>query len=107
MDRIKRLTLSLAKRTARSDLVQNLIRDLKSLRALWNWLYLALYVFLCVWAALHHPEHLSTALTVTGGIVSVVFTGYIFSKAYEKKNGLNGNNHVPPPEPGVENDAGD
>lgn len=42
MDRIKRLTLSLARKTARSDLVQNILRDFKSLRALWNWLYMAL-----------------------------------------------------------------
>ena len=43
MDRIKRLTLSLARKTARSELAQNLIRDLKSMRALWNWIYMALY----------------------------------------------------------------
>lgn len=94
MDRIRRLTLSLARKTARSDLAQNLIRDLKSLRALWNALYLALYVFLCVWTALHHPEHLATAITVTGGVVSVIFSGYVLSKTYEKiKNG--GNGHPP------------
>ncbi len=105
MDRIKRLTLALARRTARSDLVQNLLRDLKSLRALWNGLYLSLYVFLCVWTALHHPEHLSTAITVTGGIVSVVFTGYVLTKTYEKVN--NGNNHAPPGGQGGENGAAD
>lgn len=107
MDRIKRLTLSLARKTARSDIIQNVLRDLKSLRAMWNWLYLALYVYLCVWVALHHPDHLSTALTVTGGIVSVVFTGYVFSKTYEKiKNGNGNENHQPPPT-ADENGAGD
>jgi len=105
MDRIKRLTLALARNTARSDLAQNLIRDLKSMRALWNVLYLALYVFLCIWTALHYPEHLGTAITVTGGVVSVIFSGYVMSRAYEKvKNGGNGNGHPPN---GEENGAGD
>lgn len=105
MDRIKRLTLSLARKTARSDLAQNLVRDFKSLRALWNALYLALYVFLCVWTALNYPEHLSTAITVTGGVVSVIFSGYVLSKTYEKiKNGGNGNGHSLN---GEENGAGD
>ena len=71
------------------------------------WLYLTLYVYLCVWVALHHPDHLSTALTVTGGIVSVVFTGYVFSKTYEKvKNGNGNGNHQPLPTNGEENGAG-
>lgn len=93
MDRIKRLTIKLARKTIKTDFIQNIIRDLKSLRAVWNYFYLALYAFLCVWTAFKHPEHLSTAITVTGGIVSVVFTGYVLSKTYEKKNGLNGNEH--------------
>lgn len=92
MDRIKRLTLKLAKKTIKMDFIQNIIRDLKSLRAVWNYFYLALYGFLCIWTALRAPEHLSTAITVTGGIVSVVFTGYVLSKAYEKKNGFNNGN---------------
>ena len=105
MDRIKRLSLSLARKTARSDLAQNLVRDFKSLRALWNALYLALYVFLCVWTALNHPEHLSTAITATAGVVSVIFTGYVLSKTYEKVKNGNGN-HKPQP-PGGEHEAGD
>lgn len=95
--------------TAKSDVVQNFIRDLKSLRALWNALYLTLYVFLCIWTALHHPEHLSTAITVTGGVVSVIFTGYVLSKTYEKvKNGNgNGNGYHKPQPPGGDHEAGD
>jgi len=88
MDRIKRLTLSLARKTARSDLAQNLIRDLKSMRALWNWIYMALYVWICVWTVLYHPNAISTVVTVTGSVVSVIFTGYVMSKSYEKvRNG--------------------
>jgi uncharacterized membrane protein (DUF485 family) len=106
MNRIKRLTLSFARKTLKTDFAQNLIRDLKSLRTLWNILYLSLYVFLCVWTALYHPEHLSTAITVTGGIVSVVFAGYVLTKTYEKvKNGNGNGNHKPTG--GDENDASD
>lgn len=65
--------------------------------AITYYVYLALYVFLCVWTALYHPEHLSTAITVTGGIVSVVFAGYVLTKTYEKvKNGNGNGNHKPP-----------
>lgn len=84
MREIKRLTLTLARRTLRSDLAQNLIRDLKSLRALWNWIYMALYVWICVWTVLYHPNAISTVVTVTGSVVSVIFTGYVMSKSYEK-----------------------
>lgn len=68
----------------KSDFAQNLARDIKSLRALWNWLYLALYAWICVWAVLHHPESVNTAITVTGSVVSVIFTGYVLTKTYEK-----------------------
>lgn len=75
-------------RLVKSDFAQNLARDIKSLRALWNWLYLALYAWICVWAVLYHPETISTAITVTGGVVSVIFTGYVLTKTYEKtRNG--------------------
>lgn len=103
MDRIRRLTLSLARRTAKSDLAQNLIRDLKSLRALWNWVYMALYVWICVWTVLHHPDVIPTVVTVTGGVVSVIFSGYVLSKTYEKIKNGNGNGHAN----GGENGSGD
>lgn len=41
MDRIKRLTLALAKNTFESDFAQNLMRDLKSLRTTWNYVLCA------------------------------------------------------------------
>lgn len=96
MDRIRRLTVSLARKTAKSDVVQNLLRDFKSLRALWNWLYMALYAWMCVWTVLHHPDSVSTAITVTGGVVSVIFTGYVLTKTYEKVKNGNGNQSSPP-----------
>jgi hypothetical protein len=105
MDWIKRLTLTLARNTARSDLAQNLIRDLKSMRALWNWIYMALYVWICVWSVLRHPDTIPTVITVTGGVVSVIFSGYVLSRTYEKiKNGGNGNGH---PHNGEGNGASD
>ncbi|OGS08245.1 MAG: hypothetical protein A2270_10465 [Elusimicrobia bacterium RIFOXYA12_FULL_51_18] len=106
MDRIKQLTLALARNTFKSDLAQNLMRDIKSLRTLWNWLYMALYAWICVWTVLYHPDAIPTVVTVTGGVVSVIFTGYVLTKTYEKvKNGNGNGNHKPPG--GDENDASD
>jgi hypothetical protein len=68
----------------KSDFAQNLSRDFKSLRALWNWFYLALYAWICVWAVLHYPDSINTAITVTGSVVSVIFTGYVATRSYEK-----------------------
>lgn len=111
MDRIKRLTIELATKTANSDFVRNLMRDIKSLRALWNWVYMALYVWICVWTVLYHPDAITTVVTVTGGVVSVIFTGYVLTKTYERvKNGNgNGNVHGPAGDPqgGDENGASD
>lgn len=67
-----------------TDLVQNLLRDLKSLRVLWNYIYMALFVWMDVWTMLYHPAAIPTALTVTGGVVSVIFTGYVLTTTYEK-----------------------
>ena len=106
MDRIRRLTIELATKTANSDFVKNLMRDIKSLRALWNWVYMALYVWICVWTVLYHPDAIATVVTVTGGVVSVIFTGYVLTKTYERvKNGNgNGNGHG---QGGDENGASD
>lgn len=76
-----------------SDFAKNLARDLKSLRALWNWIYMALYVWICVWTVLKHPDAISTVVTVTGGVVSVIFTGYVCSKTYERVQNGNGAAH--------------
>jgi len=106
MNRIRRLTLSFARKTLKSDFAQNLMRDLKSLRTLWNWLYMALYAWICIWTVLYHPDAISTVVTITGGVVSVIFTGYVLTKTYEKvKNGNGNGNHKPPGGDG--NDASD
>jgi len=67
-----------------SDFAKNLARDFKSLRSLWNWIYMTLYVWTVVMTVLFHPQAIPTALTVTGSVISVIFTGYVFSKTYEK-----------------------
>lgn len=71
---------------------ENFMRDFRSLRALWNWIYLALYIFLCIWAALFYPQALATAIVTTGTIVGAIFTVYVASRTYEKvvkmKNGF-------------------
>src|ERR1700730_359413 len=69
---------------AKSDFAKNIARDFKSLRSLWNWIYMTLYVWMCIWTVLYHPQAIPTALSVTGGVISVIFTGYVCSKAYEK-----------------------
>lgn len=55
-------------------------RDFTSLRATWNWIYLALYVFLALYGAFKVHEAFSTIITVTGGVVSVLFTNYVLSR---------------------------
>ena len=68
------------------EFAANLSRDLRSLRSLFNILYLALYMFLCVWAALYYAkECLNTAIVTTGGLVSAIFTGYVWSKTKERE----------------------
>jgi len=71
------------------DFSVNMVRDLKSLRALWNYIFLALYTWIIVWGVLYYPTVcINTAITVTGGVVSVIFTGYVFTKSSEKRNGV-------------------
>ena len=67
-------------------MAQNFSRDIKSLRSLFNWIYLILYVWLVWYSVTRYKESIPTALTCTASIVSVIFSGYVFSKTYEKKN---------------------
>ena len=74
----------------KSDFIQNYIRDLKSLRSLWNWIIGILYVWMCIYSVLYYESAVGTVVTVTGGLMSVIFTNYVWSSYLEKKNG-NGN----------------
>jgi hypothetical protein len=67
----------------------NLMRDFRSLRSLFNFLYLLLYMFLCVWAALYYAkECLNTAIMSTASIVMAIFTAYVWSSSKDKELGL-------------------
>lgn len=71
------------------DFVRNVVRDLKSLRALWNYIFMALYVWASCYLVLFHAETCgSTVIMSTAGIVSVIFTNYVFSSYMDRKNGL-------------------
>lgn len=63
-----------------SKLITELGKDFTSLRATWNWIYLALYVFLAIYGAFKVPDAFKTIISVTGGVVSVLFTNYVLSK---------------------------
>lgn len=68
------------------DYIQNLVRDLKSLKSLWNYLILALYTWVCCYLVLFHAETCGTAVVyTTGGLVGTIFTGYILASNAEKK----------------------
>lgn len=68
----------------------NLMRDLRSLRALWNWLIFALYTWACVWGVLYYPEiAIKTVIVTTGTLVGAIFTNYVWASYMEKKN-ING-----------------
>ncbi len=68
------------------DFFTNLMRDMKSVRALWNYLFLALYTWVCCYLVLYHADACGTSVVyTTGGIVTAVFTNYVWSGLAEKK----------------------
>ena len=76
----------------------NFMRDMRSMKSLFNYLYLLLYMYLCVWGALYHAkDSLNTAIITTGGIVSSIFMAYVWSTTKEKMNGVGPK--VPPAQP--------
>ncbi len=69
-----------------SDFFTNLIRDLKSLKALWNYLMLILFTWVCVYCVLFHATTSANTVIVTvGGLVGTIFAGYVWSSTAEKK----------------------
>ena len=71
-----------------SSVTQSLIRKLGSYRVIWNWAYLSYFLVLCTYVVLKYPATATTVVTVCGGVVSVIFTGYVASKAYERGKGV-------------------
>lgn len=87
----------------RTDFFQNFLRDLKSLKAFWSHIYLALYAWTAIWTVLHYREAIQTVVTVTGGVVSAVFAGYVFSR--RQRTRAEDNVTLPRVEPEEESDA--
>jgi hypothetical protein len=71
-----------------SDFVTSWYGHFQSMRVLWNWIYMALYIWISVFAVLHYPASINTVVMTTGGIVSAIFTGYVASKTYERVKGV-------------------
>ena len=68
------------------SLSQSIMRDLKSLKALWNYLFLSLYVFISVWLTLYHADACGNAVVyTTGGIVTAVFTNYCWAHHMDRR----------------------
>ena len=68
------------------DLVANFVRDLKSLRAAWNWIVGVLFVWVVWYSLTHYPDSATTVVTVVGGIFTAMMTNYTWSSYLEKKN---------------------
>jgi hypothetical protein len=89
------------------ETADNLMRDMRSMRALFNYLYLFLYIFLCVWAAVNYAkDSLNTAIVTTGGIVSSIFMAYVWGTTKEKEFGQRPISPISRPEKPHENEEG-
>lgn len=89
------------------DFFENIARDVKSLRASFNYIYLCLYVWLIWYCVTHYRESASTAITATAAIVSAIFSGYVLSKTFEKKTSEKPKDEDKPKSDPDENGAGD
>lgn len=69
-----------------NDFFTNLMRDLKSLKSLWNYLILMLFTWVVVYLTINHAETCGNTIVMTvGGLVGTIFTGYIWAANAEKK----------------------
>lgn len=73
------------KKIAHSDFIENITRDMKSLRVLFVYMTWLLFVYVVLYSLTHYPNSANTTITIVGGVVSVVFTNYVFSKTTDKK----------------------
>lgn len=64
--------------------VKNFIKDLSSLRRLWCWIFLTLFIVMSTYIVLNNPEAHFTALRVWGALVGTIFTGYVISSSAER-----------------------
>ena len=71
---------------------ENFMRDLRSMSALWNWLFMILYAGIIIYLVRFHGTTCgNTAIMTTGGIVTAIFTNYIWGEFMKKKHGLYAN----------------
>ena len=56
-----------------ADFAENFMRDMKSLKALFNYLFLLLFVWVVVWLVLYHADACGNTVVVTvGGVVTAI-----------------------------------
>lgn len=68
------------------DYIENLIRDLKSMRSIWCYAILAFTLWAFWWALTRYPKELGTAVIYsTATLAGAVFTNYVFASNSEKK----------------------
>ena len=72
--------------------VQKAIEDLSSLRAMWNWIILALFCWCTVYMTLTNQHVHGVLITVLGGVITAIFTNYVFSTTYERVKGISKKN---------------
>jgi len=88
----KFLMIKTLKKIANSDFIQNITRDLKSIRVLFVYASWGLFTYCVIYVLKNVPEAASTVIVSVSGVVSVVFTNYVFSKNSDKKlDMMNGN----------------
>jgi hypothetical protein len=69
------------------ETIIHLSQDFRSIKGLWNWIFLALYVWICVYLVLKYAAICgNTVVTSTSAIVAIIFTNYVWSSYMEKKN---------------------
>jgi hypothetical protein len=71
---------------ADASLAQNILRDLKSMKSLWNYLFMILFVWVVVWLVVKHAETCgNTAIVTVGSVVTAIFTNYVWSGHMDKR----------------------
>jgi hypothetical protein len=70
------------------DPIKNFIDDLSSLRALWCWIFLTLFLVSFTFIVYTNPTAHEAALMILGGMVSWIFSNYVISNSMEKKWGV-------------------
>ena len=70
--------------------VQHFLADLSSMRAIWNWIVLVLFVWAAIYMILTNPMVHGTVITVLGGVAAAIFTNYVFSTTWERVKGIRG-----------------